>query len=353
MKTAPHALVAVVAGCLLLTACAQSNANGETQPGADATGAITFVSTGGKFQEAQTQAWQVPFTEKTGIGFVNDGPVDESKMKAMVDGGKVTWDVLDTSAGAAGQYCGKYLEPLDFTVVDRSKFDPKTVGDCGVPAYFYSTLLMYDTSKFADNPPTSVADFFDLDKYPGKRIVPPELSVGLLEFALLGDGVAPDQLYPLDVDRALRKLDSIKAKTTFSTTYGQIQQAMVDQQVTMALTSTARAEAVLRAGAPFTAVWDKTVVNWDDLVIPKGSPNKDAAMQFIALATDDGPSSDFSRLSSTLPVNKDIATQFDDVQEAINPFAPGREDGIVYGDALWWSENLDTVTDKFTNWLVG
>ncbi|MFC9359210.1 extracellular solute-binding protein [Rhodococcus sp. NPDC057014] len=352
MKSASHALTTTVAACLVLAGCAQSSATDE-DAGADATGKITFVSTGGKFQEAQIQAWQVPYTNETGIGFVNDGPVDESKMKAMVDGGKVTWDVLDTSAGAAGQYCGQYLEPLDFTIVDRTKFDPETVGDCGVPAYFYSTLLMYDTSKFGTNPPTTVADFFDLDKYPGKRIVPPELSVGLLEFALLGDGVPPDQLYPLDVDRALRKLDTIKSKTIFSTTYGQIQQAMVDQQVTMALTSTARAEAVLRSGAPFTAVWDKTVVNWDDLVIPKGSPNKDAAMRFIATATDDQPSSDFSRLSSTLPVNKDIATQFDNVQEAINPFAEDRKDGVVYGDAKWWSENLDSVTDKFTNWLVG
>lgn len=351
MNSALRGIAAASATCLLLAGCGQSEASGGA--GGAAPGKITFVSTGGNFQEAQIEAWQVPFTEKTGTGFVNDGPVDESKMKAMVDGGRVSWDVLDTSAGAAGQYCGEYLEPLDFSVIDKTKFDPETVGDCGVPAYFYSTLLMYDTSKFSEDPPTSVADFFDLDKYPGKRIVPPELSVGLLEFALLGDGVAPDQLYPLDVDRALRKLDSIKSRTIFSTTYGQIQQSMVDQQVTMALTSTARAEAVLRAGAPFTAVWDKTVVNWDDLVIPRGAPNKDAAMAFIANATDDGPSSDFSRLSSTLPVNKDIETQFDDVQEAINPFAADRSDGVVYGNAQWWADNLDDVTNTFTNWLVG
>ena len=56
------------------------------------------------------------------------------------------------------------------------------------------------------------ADLFDTAKIPGKRTFYKWSAPGVLEIALLADGVAPDKLYPLDLDRAFKKLDTIKKR---------------------------------------------------------------------------------------------------------------------------------------------
>ncbi|QXJ21497.1 ABC transporter substrate-binding protein [Actinomadura graeca] len=330
----------------LVAACGIGNPSSKSD-------ALTFVSTGSPFQDYQNKAWAEPFTAQTGVKVRNDGPVDEARMKTMVEARKVSWDVVDTSAAAAVQYCGKYLEKLDFSVIDKNVFPKGTVGDCGVPAYNYSLIFMYDKEKYKNDPPTKIGDFFDVKKYPGRRIVPPEIAVGLLEAALMGDGVPEKQLYPLDLDRAFRKLEPIKKSTTFAKTYGQQQQMMVDRQVDMALVLSARAYQSLKAGAPFQPVWDKTVVNWDDLVVPKGAPNKEQAMKFIAFASRNDPSAKLAQLASVQPINESIVPNYDPIQQRVNPFTPDRKHSIVRSDAEWWGQNFDAVTKRYTTWLAG
>ncbi|WP_410652801.1 extracellular solute-binding protein [Amycolatopsis sp. cmx-4-54] len=311
------------------------------------------MSTGSSFQDNQKIAWQQPYTDRTGTKFRNDGPVDEAKLRTMVEAGNVTWDVVDTSAAAAEQYCGKYVEKLDFSVIDRSAFRPETVSECGVPAFYYGILFMYDTRKFTGTKPTTIADFFDPVRFPGRRIVPPDVATGLLEYALLADGVPAARLYPLDVERALRKLDVIKPITTFAKTYGQMQQSMVDGQVDLALVSTARAYQTLKAGAPFETVWDKTMVNWNDLVVPKGSPNREQAMKFIAFASKPEQAVKFSELASVQSAHQNATPKLDDVQRRIDAFSPEHEHTVVLGNAKWWAQNFDAVTARFSKWLAG
>lgn len=341
------AVALVAATVTTLSACTIGGASGGDEE------SLTFVSTGSPFQDYQQKAWQEPFTKKTGVKFRNDGPVDEAKLRTMVDAKKVTWDVVDTSGAAAAQYCGKYLEKLDFSVIDKSVFPEDTVGDCGVPAYFYSLIFVYDKKKYAKNPPTGIADFFDVKKYPGKRIVPPEIAVGLLEAALLADGVERDALYPLDLDRAFDKVEPIKKSTTFATTYGQMQQMMIDEQVDMGLVLPARAYQAIKAGAPMEPVWDTTIVSWDDLVIPKGAPNKEQAMKFIASASREKPSAELAKLASVQPINEDVEVDYDSIQQKLNPFSPSHRDSVVRSNAEWWGKNFDQTTKRYTKWLAG
>jgi putative spermidine/putrescine transport system substrate-binding protein len=343
--------VVAAAGLAVTLAASACSIGGSSGGGGD--DSLTYVSTGAPFQDYQAEAWQKPFTAETGVKFRNDGPVEEAKIKTMVEAGKVTWDVVDTTPAAAVQYCGKYVEKLDFSVIDKSKFPPGTVGDCGVPNFFYSTIFMFNKQKYGSNAPTKAADFFDLKKYPGKRIVPPEISVGLLEFTLLADGVPKDKLYPLDLDRAFKKLDTIKSVTTFAKTYGQMQQMMVDKQFDMGLMLNARAYQGLKAGAPFGAVWDSTIVNWNVLVVPKGSPHKENAMKFIASASGDDQSAKLAQLASVLPIKETIQPKFDQYQQQLNAYAPGHKESIVRADADWWGKNFDRVTERYTAWLSG
>ena len=347
-----HGATSLVVAALVLisltSACSKSKATG-----ASTDNTLTFAAAGGSYQDALKAAWEVPFTAQTGIKVVNDSPEDMAKVKTMVEAGKVTWDLIDDSSGAAIQYCGKYLEKLDFSVINRNAYAAGTVGDCGVPYGYGSLLFTYNTKKYASNPPTTIADFFDVKRFPGHRIIFHDFYIGVLEDALIADGVPPDQLYPLDIDRALRKLDTIKNVTTFAATNSQVEQAMIDGTADMALTGQARALHALQAKAPWTVVWDKVIVSWTDLLIPKGAPHKNAAMRFIAFTAQDAQQKALAQLTMQYPTNPNVKPNYDATQQKLDVFAPEHKNTVVLQNAEWWAQNIDDVTKKYTTFLAG
>ena len=284
-------LLALAATGLLLAATAACGADSSTE----ATKTLTWASTGGQFQEDEKKALQEPFTAKTGTTFVNVSPADASQVKAMVASGNTTWDLANMSWIYAGAYCGELYEKLDDPALDRSKFPPGTTHDCFVPTYRYANVFSYNADMFKGEAPSKIADFFDVKRFPGKRIVHDYPKSGLLEAALVADGVAPDKVYPLDLERALRKLDTIKSSLVFAPSYGAIQQMMVDKQGSMVLTVTARSIVTAQSGANLKAVWDFTTVDIGALVIPKGSPQQGAGPAGARLRHRTGPGQDVRR----------------------------------------------------------
>ncbi|MQU74699.1 extracellular solute-binding protein, partial [Sinorhizobium medicae] len=163
---------------------------------------LVFSSWGGTTQDAQKAAWADKFTEKTGINVLQDGPTDYGKMKAMVEANAVTWDVVDVEGDYAAQAGKKgLLEKLDFSVIDKSKLDPRFVTDYSVGSFYYSFVIGCN-KDVVDACPKTWADLFDTEKFPGKRAFYKWSAPGVIEAALLADGVPADKLYPLDLDRA-------------------------------------------------------------------------------------------------------------------------------------------------------
>src|SRR5690349_15944162 len=103
---------------------------------------MVFTSWGGTTQDAQKQAWAVPFGKQSGINVLQDGPTDYGKLKAMVEGGKPAWTVVDVENDFAvkGAKDG-LLEPLDFSIIDKSKLDPRFVTPYSVGSFYYSFVL--------------------------------------------------------------------------------------------------------------------------------------------------------------------------------------------------------------------
>lgn len=336
------------ATCLAATGC---GGGGDTNT-ADGGGPLTFVSYGGAFQDNQTKAWSAPFSKATGTKVVNDSPPEPAKLRAMVTAGQVTWDVAEFASSNAVQWCGDLVEKIDYAKIDRSQFPEGTATDCGVPAVSYGLVMVYDTEAYGDDPPTKLADFFDTRRFPGKRVTSREVETGLLESALLADGVKPDQLYPLDVDRALKTWDRVKSDTTFATTYGQIQQQLVGRQAKMGLVVQARALTAVQEGAPFKPVWDVTPMATDALVVPKGAPNRAAAMAYIADATKPERSARFAQLSGTAPSNTEARPDYSKEAEDLDPLAEGHGETVTV-DPKWWGANAETTRRTFTSWLGG
>jgi putative spermidine/putrescine transport system substrate-binding protein len=293
---------------------------------------VNFVSWGGSTQDAQKQAWADPFSKASGITVVQDGPTDYGKLKAMVESGNVQWDVVDVEADFALRAASEgLLEPLDFKVIDRDKIDPRFVSDHGVGSFFFSFVLGYNEGKLGANKPQDWSALFDTKTYPGKRALYKWPSPGVLELALLADGVAADKLYPLDLDRAFKKLDTIKKDIVWWGGGAQSQQ-------------------LLASGAPVGVSWKQNLVMADILVIPKGSKNKDAAMKFLANASSAKGQADFSNLTAYAPVNVDSVARLDSVLAPNLPTAYAKDQITL--DFAYWAKNGPAIATRWNEWLV-
>ena len=103
-------------------------------------------------------------------------------------------------------------EPIDWTIVKKDALPPNAVVADGSRhrAKHPRHGALLSQRQISRRRPSSWADFWDVKKFPGNRSLCLSDSPRTLIFALLADGVPRDQLYPLDIDRAFKKLDQIK-----------------------------------------------------------------------------------------------------------------------------------------------
>lgn len=180
-----------------------------------AAGQITFVSQGGSYQETQTKAILDPAAKLLAITVNQDSIPDAwPVIKAQGATGKPIWDVVDTPTSNClrGGREG-LLEKLDFSKLPNAAAIPEQYRTPYSVAYeFYSTVIGYN-KKTLKKVPQSWADFWNVKVFPGTRALRNDPQT-VLEAALLAGGVPRDKLYPLDVDRAFKKLQQIKPDIT-------------------------------------------------------------------------------------------------------------------------------------------
>ena len=334
-------VTAVLSASLLTLAC----------QAAVAADSLNFVSWGGTTQDAQKEAWAVPFTKATDIKVVQDGPTDYGKLKAMVESGNVQWDVVDVEADFALRAASEgLLEPLYFTQIKRDKIDPRFVSDHGVGSFFFSFVLGYNEGKLGANKPVDWTALFDTKTYPGKRALYKWPSPGVLELALLADGVAPDKLYPLDLDRAFKKLDTIKQDIVWWGGGAQSQQLLASGEASLGQFWNGRVYALQQDGAPVGVSWKQNLVMADFLVIPKGAKNKDAAMKFLANASSAEGQAEFANKTAYAPVNVDSVAKLDKDLAPNLPTAYAQDQVTL--DFAYWAKYGQAIAARWTEWLV-
>lgn len=335
---------------------------------------INITTYGGAFGEAVNQAFARPFTEATGIqANMVDNSDPPAKLKAEVEAGNVTSDIYDVEQSDVIRLCDEGLiEPIDPAVLPAAAdgtsaaddYLPQALHDCGTAIMVWSTVIAYDTQAFPNGAPATVADFFDTAKFPGKRgiIKRPKYA---LEFALLGDGVAPDEVYDVlstdeGVDRAFAKLDSIKDQVVWWEAGAQAPQLLADKEVSMTLAYNGRIfDAIVEEGKPFGFVWDGANLDMDYWVIPKGAPDLEKSMQFITFAADPARQADLSKYIAYGPPRKSAAASvgtFKDGTTQMGPYLPTTPENAaraLVNDAGFWADHGTELTERFNAWLAG
>jgi putative spermidine/putrescine transport system substrate-binding protein len=314
---------------------------------------VVFASWGGAYQDAEKACYCDPFAAATGAKVLQDGPMNTAKFRTMIEGGAPDWDVTDITIDFLYSGIGDQLfEKIDKSIVDTSRLDPRFVNDYGIGCIVWSYNLGYSTKAFAGKDlPKSWADVFDLKRFPGKRTFG-DNPVATIEAALLADGVTPDKLYPLDVERALKKLDTIKADTVFWSSNSQSQQLFVDGEVTVGLILNGRAYDAAKKGAPIAVSWEQNIQSVDYLVVPRGSKSRDAAMKLIDTMTLPENQAKLANMIAYAPTNP---AAFKGIDPQIAPWLSTAPDNVRQGfliNAEYWRDNLKKVQERWTAWKL-
>ncbi|TIN20156.1 MAG: extracellular solute-binding protein, partial [Mesorhizobium sp.] len=166
--------------------------------------------------------------------------IDMAKIELMATTNSVSVDVASTLQSYVLQAAEKgYLEKIDYSIFKKHELDAIVSfarDEHSVGMYVYAYAMVYNTEKFpAGKPrPATWSDFWDVEKFPGVRslISGQYGSEGPWEEALLADGVTPDALYPMDIDRVFASLDKIKPHIRkWWATGSEVQQMMGDKVV--------------------------------------------------------------------------------------------------------------------------
>jgi putative spermidine/putrescine transport system substrate-binding protein len=145
-----------------------------------------------------------------------------AEIRDQVESANVIWDVVDLTQADSLRACEEgLLEDLSGITLPagadgtpfQDDFVEGALNECGVGVIVWGTAFAYREGAFA-SPPSTIADFFDTKKFSGPRAIRDDPTV-IMEWALMADGVARDQVYPTleteeGVARALKKMDAIR-----------------------------------------------------------------------------------------------------------------------------------------------
>lgn len=337
-------------------------------------GSLVVVSWGGAYTKSQIEAYHKPFEAKTGtkINSVDyNGGIAE--IKAQVEAGNVTWDVVDMEIADAQRACDEgLLEKIDAGMLPAAPDGTPAIQDfvangitpCAVTTILFSHIVAFDTTKFEAKIPSKLADFFDVKNFPGKRGMRKTSPKINLELALRADGVPGDKVYEVlgtkeGLDRAFRKLDTIKDHVIWWEAGAQPPQLLADGEVTMTTAYNGRIfDAMVMENKPFKIIWDGQLLELDVLGIVKGTKNLDKAMQFVAFATDTQRLADQARWIAYGPARKSslpLVGQHAEKGVDMKPHMPNSAENAANAiqiDFLWWADRQEELNQRWAAWLA-
>jgi len=351
-------LCRLVTIALLGTGLGVSSAQAQPVAGDVAAGSLkgktlTFTSYGGMYQDGQIAALQ-DFVQRSGVRLISDGPVEIAKVQAQVRSGNVTWDVVDTGDLTPYVYCGTLFQKLDFSKLDVSNIPSGQVGPCSVPAMNYSIVLMVKNGRYP-NPPKSWRDFFDVENFPGVRAIDHsgELRVGFIEQAILAAGGSADNLTVADIDRGLDKIRALGPDTIFWKTGAESQQLAESGEADMLMMWGGRAMTAVKNGADYSPVWQDWLVVMDQITIPVGVKDPDAAYALINAYLGQRAQEIMAEKTTYTPIHKDARPKVDALTAAWMTNTPERIAQGYQANLPFWVEHYRLAFEKWNDMAAG
>jgi putative spermidine/putrescine transport system substrate-binding protein len=354
MRAAPAALTLAVA--VLVAGCGGGSESSGGGSGDLKGTTITYLGFGGTTDEAMQKVWFEPFEKETGAKVVLESPTDYKKIQIQQQSNNVTYDLVDGDAFVTEPGCGKDWEKIEVPNIDSAlpAYEPKS--DCTAPDYVYSYVIAYSPEKFPNGGPETCEDFFDTDKFPGKRQIWSYYYGSAPECAAVAAGADKKNPYPLDQDAVVDQLESIKGDITLFDTSQQAIDAMNNNDAVMGIYTTRMILAANEAGADWKIAEGWSATGSGTFAIPKGAPNKEGAQQLLDYIMDPANNPKFAE---ELPAYGSV-TKAEPPKSAAKletPFlASGSKEILDAGlliDWDWWAENDKEFSQKWASATTG
>ncbi|SDI72594.1 putative spermidine/putrescine transport system substrate-binding protein [Pseudomonas delhiensis] len=320
---------------------------------------ITVVSHGGANKAAQVKAFYEPYAAQAGSRVIADEFNGEmAKVKVQVDTGSVSWDVVEMEMPELARACDEGLLEEIGEDPAIARLAPQllegAVQPCGVGFFVWSTVLAYNADKLK-TAPTSWADFWDLQKYPGKRGLR-KGAMYTLEFALMADGVAPKEVYAVlatkeGQDRAFRKLDQIKPSIQWWEAGAQPPQYLVSGDVVMSSVYNGRIAAVQNE-SNLRIVWNGGIYDMDAFTIPKGARRAEEGRRFIEFVLQTEQQKAYAQQIAYGPVNTAAVGQVDEARRRDMPTDAANLANQVQMNAAFWADHGEQLEQRFNAWAA-
>lgn len=313
---------------------------------------VTMMLFGGSYQDAMVKMVHDPFTKETGIK-VNVVPwTGLDKVKAMQLTGNVAIDIwLDSSTSTASGSKQGFWEKLDPSIFDLQDMAIRPSSDY-VGYEIYSQGITWNPAKYGlGKHPSTFAEFFDLQKFPGRRCLS-KTPNPTMDLALLADGVAPADVYPLDLDRVFKSLGRIKSNTVWGATTTAMTSLVQAGEVDFSCANSNRVKATAEPGGgmPLAFSFEQVIIGVDCLAILKDAPNKENAMKLIAYLLRPEVQARFYNAVGLTPVSKKAATM---LSPAVSKWQPqlNNPNNLIL-DADYWADHYEAANHRFLEWLL-
>ena len=334
---------------------------------------LTVVSWGGAYARASVKGYHESFEKETGIDIkLEDYNGGLAQIQAQVDVGNVFWDVVDLGLHDLVRGCDeRLLAPFDIDEMApgidgtpaADDFVDGSVTECGAAMLFTSTVIAYNDRLVGDRKPAVIGDFFDLESFPGRRGMR-RSPLSNLEFALMADGVPPEEVYATlsteeGVDRAFEKLDAIKDHIVWWEAGAQPPQMLADGEVVMSTAYNGRIfNAQVQEGQPFAIVWDGQILDTVALGIVEGTRNLAAARRFVQYANTAQSMAGVGRYIAYSPTRRSaLALITTHAETGVDmkthmPTHPRNMARALQNGWEWWSDNSEEMIERFSTWMV-
>ncbi len=326
---------------------------------AEAEEQVIISSTGGAYDKALREAWFDPFTKETGIAvhIVSATNAEmRAKAAAMVKAGNVTWDLyLDGEIQSESEAHRQVTEDLTGfckAFAGRKDLVANACTPGGALLQSTATLLVY--RKAGGPEPRTWADMWDVKKFPGGRAFPNfDDPWRVLAAALLADGVKRKDLFPLDVDRAFKKLDEIRPYVSLWWKSGdQSVQGFRTNEYSLGQIWLTRARSLQAEGLPIGWSYNASFLVGDRIALIKGAPNRDNALKLIAYwLNHPAAEAKACEILACTPPSKDAIAMMSDEARRFMPTASEIQNSVVIPDAKWINDNTNMLLQRWNVWV--
>lgn len=326
---------------------------------------LTMVSWGGAYTKSQMLAFVRPYMQQHKVGIdVLDYTGGLDQIRNQVRSLNVKWDIVDLELSDAIRGCDEgLLEKIDPSQLAPAAdgtpatqdFLPGSLTECAVGTVIWSTVIAYDPRQLSSTP-QSIADFFDVERFPGRRAMRKTPKANL-EWALIADGVDPQKVYDVlateqGLDRAFEMMDRIKPYLVWWEAGTEPPRLLETGQVVMTTAYNGRIqEAIDERDAPYRLLWDHQIWNIDLLGIPKGDPKAERAMDFIRFATAPAQLAAQARHIAYGPVRASSLARIDPAMRRKLPTDPRNFANALRLNAQWWAKHYPRINQRFQTWL--